>query len=271
MNGPFKTLLLAAAAVALTAAAAGAAPAKGPRMADGKPDFNGVWDNGSGIAFVQPQKGDDGSICVVGCVRPASTGPAPAAAAPRPRPAPDFPKYKPEFLAKVAALSKDQVAHDPVLRCKNPGLPRIGPPDKIVQTGKELVFLYDDVSGGFFRIVPLASAHRTDIEDSNLGDAIARWEGDELVVESIRFNDETWLTDNGAFHTRDMKVTERLRRDGDSMTWQATVDDPAVLVEPWKMRPRTMTRTTIDLVEATPCIDQDLGKIVDNSHHDNPR
>ena len=42
-----------------------------------------------------------------------------------------------------------------MLRCQPPGVPRIGPPDKIVQTAREIVFLYEDVSGPFFRIVPL--------------------------------------------------------------------------------------------------------------------
>jgi hypothetical protein len=265
-----KLLLAAAAAALLAGPTAMAATARTPRLADGHPDLNGTWDNGAGITFVQGVKSQDGSICVVGCVRPASTAAAPPQA-PAPRPPPDRPSYKPEFQAKVAELSKNQVALDPVLRCKNPGLPRIGPPDKIVQTSKELVFLYDDVSGGFFRIVPFARTHRTDIEDSYLGDAIAHWEGDELVVESIRFNEDSWLTDNGAFHTKDMKVTERIRRKGDAAVWQATVDDPAVLTQPWKIRPRPMTRTDVDLVEATPCVDQDLGKLVDNSHHDNPR
>src|SRR5215469_11025683 len=206
-----------------------------PRLSDGHPDLNGTWDNGSGIDFVQPQKSADGSVCIAGCQS--------VAAAPPPRPPPpsgrraasNFPHYKPQFLAKVKDLDKRQVEADPVLRCKNPGLPRIGPPDKIVQTSGQIVFLYDDVSGAFWRIIPTdGRPHRTDVDPSYLGDSVGHWEGDTLVIDANQFNDDSWLTDNGAFHTDDMHVTERLRRVGDVIEWQAIVEDPKVLLEPWQ-------------------------------------
>src|ERR1700729_1972476 len=90
-----------------------------PRLADGHPDLNGTWDDGAGIDFIHPQKSANGTICISGCDSP--TPPPPPAANAPPRPAPNVPKYKPQFLAKVADLSKRQVATDPVLRCKSPG------------------------------------------------------------------------------------------------------------------------------------------------------
>jgi hypothetical protein len=237
-----------------------------PRLADGRPDFSGTWDNGSGIDFVRPRS-EGASICVSGC------GPAPA----RPRgagppPAPDRPTYRPEFQARVADLDARQVREDPVLRCFAPGVPRIGPPDKIVQRPGEVVFLYDDVSGNFFRIVPTdGRGHREGVEPSYLGDAVGRWEGDTLVVETINFNTESWLTDDGSFHTENLRVVERLSRDADTLTWQATAYDPAVLAEPWSMRPRTAVPTDDDLVEAPACIERDIDHMVDDSSHDNPR
>ena len=147
--------------------AADASAAKVPRTPEGRPDFNGSWDNGSGYDFLRPQKGEDGSICISGC-KPAAPPAATAASAPAPRvmTAPDRPKYKPEFVAKVKDLEARQVDMDPVLRCKSPGLPRIGPPDKIVQRANEVVFLYDDVSGSFWRIIPTdGRKHREDCLD----------------------------------------------------------------------------------------------------------
>ena len=35
-----------------------AAAGKVPRLSDGRPDFNGTWDNGNGYDFIKPQKGD---------------------------------------------------------------------------------------------------------------------------------------------------------------------------------------------------------------------
>jgi hypothetical protein len=242
-------------------------PSPTPRTSDGHPDFNGTWDNGSGYDFVKPQKSADGSICVTGCASPGGSAPAP-----RPVVTPDRPVYKPEFVAKVKDLEKRQVEMDPVLRCRSPGLPRIGPPDKIVQRPGEIVFLYDDVSGSFWRIVPLdGRKHREDADESYLGDAIGHWEGDTLVVETTNFNEDTWLTDDGAFHTKALKVTERLTRSGDTMQWVAIADDPNVLAQPWHLRPRVMTKATRELQEPVPCIEQDLKHVIDGSHHDNPR
>ena len=274
-------LLIAISAAWLTAAVPLAADAQAPaaakpipRLADGHPDLSGIWENGAGIEFVQPQQRGE-SICVRGCgpasaaapaARPAA-GQAAAAAAP-----PARPQYRPEFQAKVADLAERQVEEDPVLRCKPPGIPRIGPPDKIVQRAGEAVFLYDDVSGGFFRIVPTdGRAHRTDVEPGFFGDAVAHWDGDTLVVESQSFNDETWLTDDGAFHSTEMRVVERLKRTADTLEWTATVYDPKVLTAPWQAPPRVAHLTDVDLVEAAPCIDQDLDHVVDGSHHTNPR
>lgn len=254
----------------LTIAAAGPAAQEVPRLADGHPDLNGTWDNGSGIDFLHPEHLSGGSVCVAGCGTP-----PPAAAertTARARPAPSFPRYRPQYLAKVKQLSEHQLTEDGVLHCRSPGVPRIGPPDKIVQLPGQIVFLYDDVSGAFWRIVPTdGRPHRTDVEDSTLGDAVGHWEGDTLVVDGTHFSDDTWLTDNGAFHTNRMRVVERLRRVGETLEWQATVYDPAVLLEPWHTRVRIAKLTKDELVEPTPCIDRDLSHVIDNTHHDNPR
>ena len=253
--------------LALPVAMAQKASDSQPRLADGHPDFSGTWDNGSGIDFVQPKK-DGKSVCVFGCA-----GAPPPPDGPGAAPPPKGPQYKPEFAARVADLNKRQVSEDPVLRCKAPGVPRIGPPDKIVQRPGEAVFLYDDVSGNFFRIVPTdGRAHIKDTEPSFLGDAVGHWEGDTLVVETVKFNEETWLTDDGAFHTKELRVVERLRRTGaDTLEWSATVYDPAVLTAPWQVAPRTERATALAMIEAAPCIERSLSHMVDDTHHTNPR
>jgi hypothetical protein len=250
-----KLIPLAAILWALPAIAAEA-----QRAADGRPDLSGTWDNGSGIDFVQAvQIGD--SICLRGC----DSGP-------RPTQSGDRPTYKPEYVAKVADLNERQIDEDGVLRCFNPGLPRIGPPDKIVQTPSEIIFLYDDYTGNYFRVVPVdGRGHRTDVEPSFLGDAVGWWEDDTLVIESVNFNDETWLTDDGSFHTTELRVIERISRDGDTLQWLATAYDPEVLAEPWELRPRIAQLTDDEILEAPPCIDRDMDRIIENLHHDNVR
>jgi hypothetical protein len=193
-NQTHASKILVAVCLALAAPLA-AQQADVPRSVDGHPDLSGTWDNGAGIDFVRPTK-DGESVCIFGC---AGGAPPPPAAGPAPRQT--TPQYKPELAARVADLDQRQVQEDPVLRCMAPGVPRIGPPDKIVQRAGEAVFLYEDVSGSFFRIVPTdGRPHPTSNEPSFLGDAVGHWEGDTLVVETKNFNDLTWLTDNGAFH-----------------------------------------------------------------------
>ena len=260
--------LLCAAALAISAQ-----PPATPRLADGKPDLNGTWENGGGIDFLRPQTKADGSVCITGCAPVAPVAaPAPArapAVAPLP---PDRPRYRPEFEARVADLKRRQQKEDGVLRCQPPGLPRIGPPDKIVQTAREVVFLYEDVSGPFFRIVPLRQGvKRIDDSETYLGDATGHWEGDTLVVVSRNFNELTWLTDDGAFHSGKLVVTERLTRRGDEIEYRAVADDPSVLAEPWQQRPRRMVRTEVEMAEPAPCVEQDLSHMVDDSYHSNPR
>jgi hypothetical protein len=252
-----------------------------------RPDFNGIWVSDE-MSFLNPQRGPDGSIlCIVGCPPPPSAakpaaaggseakaeGDAEAKPAARPaRRAPDRPKYKPEFQAKVKDLDTRQVEMDPALRCRNPGLPRIGPPDAIMQNKTHVVFLYNDLNGAFWRMIPTdGRPHRADAEETYLGDAIGRFDGDTLIVESVKFIDDTWLTDDGSFHSPSLKVTERLKLNGEKLEYQAIADDPEVLAEPWHLRARTLKRGDKPMNEPLPCIEQDLDHIVDGTHHDNAR
>jgi hypothetical protein len=71
-----------------------------------------------------------------------------------------------------------------------------------------------------------------------LGDARARWEGDELVVETTNFTDKTSIggNGNGLRHSDRMKITERFKRVSDEIVqYQVTVDDPVTYVRPFTM------------------------------------
>ena len=253
---------LAACAAAIITALAGAQQAAVPKLADGHPDLSGTWDNGAGIDFVQPKREGE-SVCFFGCP---GGGTLPDSV-----PQTSVPKYRAEFAARVADLDKRQVEEDPILRCAAPGVPRIGPPDKIVQRAGEVAFLYEDVSGNFYRVVPTdGRPHPKGNEPSFLGDAVAHWEGDTLVVETVNFNGQSWLTDNGAFSTKDLRVVERLRRTPDTLEWSATAYD-SVLAQPWELTKRTAKLTDLEIVESPPCIDRSLQHMVDDSHHTNPR
>jgi hypothetical protein len=233
-----------------------------------RPDISGTWGHQTvfGLDFVCGEALAGGSVRTTECRQP-DGAPSPE------EQAPDFPKYKPEFLARVTDLRDRQIKTDTVLRCYPPGVPRIGPPAKIVQTATEVVFLYDDPNGSFYRVIPIdGRPRRAGVSASYLGDAVGRYEGDALIVETSNFTDETWLTDNGAFHTAGLRVVERLRRVGETIVYQATAHDPEVLAEPWTMTPRVLTPSAQQLEEPPRCEERDLEDMVDESQfHENPR
>ena len=183
---------------------------------------------------------------------------------------PDFPKYKPEVMAKVADLATRQVELDTVLRCYPPGVPRIGPPAKIVQTATEVVFLYDDYNGSFFRVIPTDGRPRREgLSPSYLGNAVGSFEGDTLVVETVNFTDETWLARGGYFHSDQMRVVEKFTRTGNQLVYDVTVEDPEVLVEPWVMPTRRMTAggTNTVIAERGSCTESEHKEVATQMRH----
>ena len=97
-----------------------------------------------------------------------------------------------------------------------------------------------------YRIIPTDGRehHPLQIADTSwLGYSIGHWEGDTLVIETVGFNDESWLGWTGYIHSWDMTVTERMRRDGDTLHWEATVHD-TMLLEPWTLNAVTRVPNT---------------------------
>jgi hypothetical protein len=249
----------------------GAASKPTPKQADGHPDLNGVWHHFLGGLVAKVGE----SSFTLDFARSFGGGSAAKPGGPRPpSPTPDpLPEYKKEFLGKVKELSDNQINTDRTLHCMPPGVPRIGPPHQIVHTPKQAVFLYADFTGNHWRAIPLdGRAHSTDPEAEGTynGDSVGHWEGDTLVVDVTRMTDETWLGDNGLFHSNKLHVVERLRRVGDTIEYQMTADDPVVLAKPWTLY-RTMTLQPDTLEEVPPCVDNDAGHYVNRDHHDNGR
>jgi hypothetical protein len=236
-----------------------------PRTADGKVDFSGMWVN----------TGGGGDLTVLSRGRPCHPGQ-------ECKPAINFerdsgvrqrlaygtnvPLYKPEYWAKVEYNDVNGNFVDPEVNCYPDGLPRIGAPSKIVQTRDELVLLY--ASHNQFRVVRLDKTEHDPIRSQDLtyfGDSITKWEGDTLVIETVGFTDESWLGWPGYLHSNNMKVVERVTRNGNQLTWQFEVHDPDVLLQPWIMVPqRRMLNPNPKamLLEDLPCEARDNKHIV---------
>ena len=156
---------------------------------------------------------------------------------------PDDLPYRPEALklwqARKANLSKD----DPAAYCLPNGVVRVTSlPYKIVQTPQLVVLLSEGNTHSFRRFFLDGRAHNLDLEPNSwTGDSSGKWEGTTLVVDTIGFNDRSWLDDTGKPHSDQLHVIERYRRsDAGSLEVQYTLEDPKFLT-----RPYSFTRTFV--------------------------
>jgi len=144
----------------------------------------------------------------------------------------------------------------------NPGLMHI------VQTPREVVLFLT----GRARHIWLDVPHSANPKPSWYGESVGHYEGDTLVVDVTNLDDTTWLSDNGLFHSDKTHVIERLRREGDTLHYEVTVEDPVVFAEPWKQRPRDLKlMKDYEIEEAPYCSERDASHLQDLSHHGNLR
>jgi hypothetical protein len=230
------------------------------------PDLSGVWSYAIDRAPAALKKEVNGVVTIQKIDQSARYGDATSLRGVLP--STPSPSYKREFLEKVKHLSDHESKLDPVFYCGKPGIPRIGPPRKIVQLPTETIFFYEDISGDPYRIIPTdGRPHRANANPSHYGDSVGRWEGAVFVVDARNFVDDTWIGENGYFHSSEMRVTERLWKDGDNLVWQAIVEDPAVLTARWVMPPR-LIRPSKDALEESPrCVETDGSKLLNDDHH----
>ena len=246
-----------------------------PRAADGKPDLSGLWVVVNQFHMIV-QKDADGRTAKL-LYPEIDLDEAKGDEERRRRRAtdPNQPSYKPEFLEKVQYLDENTNELDGVMHCKPAGVPRMGPPQQIIQTPGQVAFLYDlaavsNAFGNYFRVMPTdGRPHRTDLDPSYLGDSVAHWEGDTLVVDVVGFNNLTWFAPDGRFHSDAMHVIERFTRNGDTLKYEVTVEDPNVLTKPWTMNPRLLKIDPAIVMSGddAPCVDQDMPHMVTKEHH----
>jgi hypothetical protein len=187
-----------------------------PRLPDGKPDFNGVWDRPR-VADITRDSNECGSGApTVGC-RQKGSG---------------------ELSYTAWGLEQWKGARfDYAARCLPWGYTRAmqtSYPLEIVQTPKRFVYLFE--SNNVFHIVPTDGRQiPKDAEPTWLGLSAGKYEGDTLVIETAAFNGKTWL-DTAEHPSSDaLHVTERIRHiDRDHLEYEVTWNDPKTYTKPFK-------------------------------------
>ena len=201
-----------------------------PRTADGRPDFNGIWQAINTANWdVEPHAASFGPLVAAGAIGaiPAGLGIVEGNEIP----------YTPEARAQQQENNSDWLANDPLVKCYMPGIPRANYlpfPFQIVQSTDHIIFAYEFASAS--RIVYV---DQPDFEApilSWMGHNLARYEGDTLVIEVTDQVPETWLDHAGNHHTDALRVTERYTHVGPNVIqYEATLEDPNVYTRPWKV------------------------------------
>jgi hypothetical protein len=195
-----------------------------PRMPDGHPDFQGVWQHPyvPDVSLDRPdQKG---------------AGPLPFNEAG----STNFKNYDP---AKY-----DYTGH-----CLPFGLVRginAPYPIQIMQNKKYLAFLFEQST--WFHIVYIDGRdHPTDVEPTWFGHSVGKWEGDTLVIDTIGFNGKTRLDTIGHPASDKLHVVEKMEMtDPQHINYEITMEDPTYYSKPFKnTRVFTMMKPGQELIE----------------------
>jgi len=202
-----------------------------PRTADGKPDFNGIWQAiGSAHWNIEPRAADFGPVVELGAIGaiPGSLGIVEGGLIP----------YTAEARAKQQGNRADWLALDPVVKCYMPGIPRatyLPFPFQIIQSPDHVVMAYEFASAS--RIVYM---DRPDFEApifSWMGHSRGRIEGDSLVIDVSDQVPDTWLDHAGNHHSDALRVTERYTHLGpNTLMYEATLEDPNVYSSAWTLK-----------------------------------
>jgi hypothetical protein len=200
-----------------------AAPA--PRTADGKPDFSGLWNR------ISPKY----RINIAADLKPEEVQPWARAL----------------VQQRTENLGKDSMT----ARCLplGPGYTTdsdstAGGMMKIIQMPALIVILNPDLT--YRQIFMDGRALETSPNPSWMGYSVGRWDGDTLVVESLGYNDRSWLDTSGHPHTEALRMTERYRRTTfGHLDIDITLQDPGAYARPWTVAVRAELAADTELIE----------------------
>lgn len=190
-----------------------------PRLADGQPNFNGIWEVRGNV-----DANLEGKIAGKNIIVDPPDGRIP---------------YKPEALAIRAKNQQARATADPVAKCFMPGVPRLMYlpfPFQIAQAAQQPVIALLSQYAHVIRNYNMKGEHLDGLE-LWLGDSRAHWDGDVLTVNVQNFNDQTWFDQAGNFHSGELQISERYQlTDLNTIAYQAVITDPKLLTRPFTIR-----------------------------------
>ncbi len=225
------TVLLAMALVCLRSDALGQdSEYAAPRLADGRPDLNGIWQALNEANWnLEPHAASPSVLLELGAqyAVPPGLGVVDGGEIP----------YLPAALAQRNENFANRLELDPEVKCYMPGVPRatyMPYPFQIIQSRDVIMFSYE--FAGAVRIVNMGAPTEAPA-DSWMGWSNGHWEGDTLVIDVTSQSEQTWFDRAGNFHTNALRVVERYTpRSPDTLMYEATIEDPNTFSRPWTIR-----------------------------------
>ncbi len=159
--------------------------------------------------------------------------------------------YRPDAVPRERENFANRATADPEARCFQPGVPRatyLPSPFQIFQNNRAVYIVYQDVHA--YRIIYLNGTPHNDGLGYAMGDSRGHWEGNTLVADVTSFSDTTWLDASGNYHSDQLHVVERYTRASrDTLMYEATIEDPKVFTQPWKIRMPLRLQKGIQILE----------------------
>jgi hypothetical protein len=120
----------------------------------------------------------------------------------------------------------------------------------LFSTPKVVLMLFEGNTHMYRQFFVDGSAHPKNLKPTFYGDSRAHWEGDTLVVDTIGFNDISWIDGQGYPHTKQMHLIEKFRRpDFGNLSIDVTIEDPGTYTKPWIMHRVTTIEQGMEMTE----------------------
>lgn len=198
-----------------------------PRLADGRPDLNGVWQVLNTANWnLEPHAAGPGATEMLGAIGAMPPGKGFVAGGSIP--------WLPEARLQRDENFANRRTQDPEAKCFRPGVPRatyLPYPFQIFQSDSEILIAYQFAMAT--RDIQLAE-HMPAPFDTWMGWSNGHWEGDTLVVEVTGLNGQSWLDRAGNYLSANARVVERYTPRGPDHLWyEATIEDATLFSVPW--------------------------------------
>lgn len=214
-----------------------------PRLANGKPDLNGIWQAVGSAHYdierhmarssMMLREGPHGPLPAVPTLRLGAVGAVPGGMG-----VVEGGKipYKPEAAELRDENRANWIERDPEINCYLPGVPRavyMPFPFQIFQNANSVFIAYE--YAGAVRDIYLQDVGPAET-DSWMGQSVGRWDDDTFVIETTGFNDQTWFDRSGTHHSNQLRVVERYSLSSPNhILFEAEIEDPVVFTRPWKI------------------------------------